>query len=170
MLYRLSLPSALIILMLFTGCSYIEYNGQWPPADYTSNKNTYREQIFISPNARYFTTGERITAVYTNHTSDTVYVFKPDGSGDDPLKRRTNDGWKAVKTKPESVAYIQVASYIPIKPGGTRKLIFPEARLREMGKKVTGTYRFSFTITSKKHDGKSTTVHSRAFTIRETLD
>src|SRR5690554_5749012 len=120
-----SLPLFIFLASFFSSnCSYIEYLGQWPPQDSPHSTSPY----------------------YSNKGFETVYVVHPHGGGDSPLQKWNGHDWITINTKPSGVGFSQSLVYSSLEPGQTRKLRFPEKRLREMGKQVEGIYRFSFSI------------------------
>jgi hypothetical protein len=124
-------------------------------------------QIQLDPDQEIFTGEERITAFFRNNYGRTIYLVRSTGGPVRPLEKWDGEQWRRVNTTGRRGTFTQAVSYNEIHPGRTYEMKFPRKRLEELGKEISGLYRFSVTITPDKNSDTRITIKSPEFHVLE---
>lgn len=127
-------------------------------------------EILIEPSRAFHYPGEGIRVRLINYMRQPVYIVRPSGiSSTWRLQKLDYDGWRNMDTRNERqrrVGGVMAVSYSPIEAGGELVRYFPYENMRELGKEIRGTYRYTVTLTTREPGSSSVTIYSREFRIR----
>lgn len=73
--------------------------------------------------------------------------------------------WHNVSTARRGFGGLQVVSYSALRFGQSVSAVFPAERLEELGKEVSGIYRYRLSYSMSKNTSDTITVYSPVFTI-----
>lgn len=127
-------------------------------------------EFLLEPRRTYYYDNEEFGIRLVNHSRNPIYIMKPSSNTSSwKLQKLHNGNWKTVNTRIRNTYGAQAVMYLRIEPYGSRYKQFPHENLRELGKEVAGTYRYTVVLTPEKDIGNSIRVTSEVFRVKSSL-
>lgn len=154
----------LIFLLFF---SFSDEEGLDPEAPASSR---IAAEMLIEPSRAFHYPGEEIRVRLINYMRQPVYIVRPSSNSSTwRLQKLEYGGWRNMDTRNERQRRSfgqMVVSFSPIEARGELVRYFPYENMRELGKEIRGTYRYTVTLTTREPGSSSVTIYSREFRIR----
>ena len=126
-----------------------------------------RVEMQILQNRTYQYAGDEILVRILNRSSRPVYIIEPSGiSSTWRLQKMENGQWRTLNTTTRRFGGTMAVRYSPIEPGQYRERAFPYHALEELGKEISGVYRYIADMTTREPHSDSFRIYSPEFEIR----
>lgn len=124
-------------------------------------------EFLFEPQRTYYYDNEEFGVRLVNNSRNPIYIMKPNSTTSSWKLQKLDDGnWKTVNTRIRNTYGTQAVMYLRIEPYGSRYKQFPHENLRDLGKEVAGTYRYTVVLTPGKDIGNSIRVTSEVFRVK----
>ncbi len=121
----------------------------------------------LEPRRMYYYDNEEFGIQLKNRSSHTIYIQRPSGNSTSwRLQKMENGRWINLDTTTQKRYGIQVVMYSAVESGASRFKKFPHENLRELGKKIPGTYRYTVVVTPEKSSENWMRLYSEEFIVR----
>lgn len=151
----------ILIFMSSNNMNTSEHRGE-------SEKNMHFYELELIPNNREFYADELITVVFKNRYASVVHLIRRSSNSPILQLQKYNideNRWRNLSTARPGTVGQQVIRYRELRFGESIRVDFPAERLEELGKDISGTYRYRLSYSLSRNTSDMVTIYSPVFMI-----